>query len=138
MAGDGDSVGQLGKNLISEHFSRLDISNPKMRTNDIGFKDLLEEDRYRVDSLFNKQISFCCACAPSRHITDDDKKFRDFLFFSRYGIFRGPLQYTRTTKLNVFVLYIKKVRFCCCVTSFQRQETKNAYRQRCGYIQLPL
>ena len=66
MAGDDDSVEQFGKNLIPEHFSRLGISNPEMKTNDIGFKDLLEEDRYRVESLFNKQISFCCACAPSR------------------------------------------------------------------------
>ncbi len=46
---------------------------------------------------------------------------RDFLLFSRYGVFRDLLQYTRTTKLNLFALYfksaLKKILFCCCVTS---------------------
>ena len=49
---------------------------------------------------------------------------RDFLFFSRYGVFRDLLQYIRTAKSNLFVLYIKsalncseKIMFCCCVAS---------------------
>ncbi len=32
---------------------------------------------------------------------------RDFLFFSRYGVFRDILQYIRTAEWNLFVLYIK-------------------------------
>ena len=80
-------------------------ANIKLQQVCMIFSDLLQLDEVNILAATCGQLQQACKIHTSA--ARDEVECRNFLFFPRYGVFCDLLQYTRTVKRNLFVLYIK-------------------------------
>ena len=95
----------IGKNLAQEEcnwpskFQGMDFNIIKILS--VSFNKVCHPGPFLVPA------SLRLAWKEQKSTARDEVECRDFLFFPRYGVFCDLLQYTRTLKRNLFVLYIK-------------------------------